>query len=74
MIETYLRLPNGNIKNFYTISALSQCIIKFTNTTINEVKEFFGSETIDYVDILDANKNLVRTITLGRVSMVGGIT
>ena len=64
MIETYLRLPNGNIKKFYTISALSQCIIKFTNTTIDEVKEFLGSGTIDYVDILDANKNLVRTITL----------
>lgn len=64
MIETYLRLPNGNIKKFYTISALSQCIIKFTNTTINEAKEFLGSGTIDYIDILDANKNLVRTITL----------
>lgn len=64
MIETYLRLPNGNIKKFYTISALSQCIIKFTNTTIDEVKEFLGSGTIDYVDILDANKNLLRTITL----------
>lgn len=64
MIETYLRLPNGNIKKFYTISALSQCIIKFTNTTIDEVKKFLGSGTIDYIDILDTNKNLVRTITL----------
>lgn len=63
MIETYLRLPNGNIKKFYSISLLSQCIIKFTNTTIDEVKSFLGSNTIDYIDVLDEDKNLLRTIT-----------
>lgn len=58
----YLRLPNGKLIDYYNESINdAMCIIEFINKDYKTIKEFFGTDIINYIDILDEDKNIVRT-------------
>lgn len=58
----YIRLPNGKMMEcFDCISNSTSCEIRFVNKTIDEIKNFIGTEIIDYVDILDSNEKIIKS-------------
>lgn len=61
----YIRLPNGNEIEFYNYAITNSLIVKFIDKDFNDVKGFFGSSTIQYIDILDEDKNIVEHKDLG---------
>lgn len=62
MNTQYIRLPNGKIMEcFECISNSTSCELRFINTSLDEVKNFIGTEIIDYIDILDSNEKVLRS-------------
>lgn len=61
----YIKLPNGTELKFYNYAITNSLIIKFLNSDFNMIDQFFGSSTIQYIDILDENKNLIEHKDLG---------
>ena len=62
MNTKYLRLPNGNTIDYYNETITDTCfIVEFIQKDFKTIKDFFGTDIIDYVDILDENKNLIKT-------------
>lgn len=61
----YIKLPNGTELEFYNYAITNSLIIKFLNSDFNMIDQFFGSSTIQYIDILDENKNLIEHKDLG---------
>lgn len=62
METRYIRLPDGKKMECYDcIVNSTSCEIKFINQELNEVKDFLGTEVIDYVDILDSNEKILKS-------------
>lgn len=61
MTKNFIRLPNGNKLDYYNYALTNALIVKFKDKKIDEVNTFFGTEIIDYVDILNENGDLVET-------------
>ena len=60
MVKQFLRLPNGNKKAIYVYMIGSdESTIQFIDQDFLEVKEFFGTEIIDYLDVVDENDKLL---------------
>ena len=64
----YIRLPNGNQIEFYDYAITNSLIVKFIDVDFNNIKSFFGTSTIQYIEILDENKNVVEQKELGGMS------
>lgn len=61
----YVRLPNGSKLECYDcLITGSTCLIKFTDTALDTVKEFLGNEIIDYIDLLNEDGDLTRTCNI----------
>lgn len=65
MDKKYLKLPNGNILEFFdkTINSVT-CMFSFVDTNIDAIEDFFGESIIDYVDVLDSEYTLKENIKL----------
>lgn len=61
----YIRLPNGKEIEFYSYAVTNALIVKFINTNFDDVKNFFGTSTIQYIEILDKNKKVIEQKDLG---------
>lgn len=61
----YMRLPNGNELEFYNYVITNSLIVKFLNKDFDTVKKFFGTSILQYIDILDEDKNLIEHKDLG---------
>lgn len=59
MTMKYVRLQDGTKMKIYDVDITNACILKFTDTTVDDVKEFLGSEVIDSIDIIDENGKLI---------------
>lgn len=59
MAIKYVRLQDGTKMKIYDVDITNACILKFTDTTVDDVKEFLGSEVIDSIDIIDENDKLI---------------
>lgn len=60
MGKQFLRLPNGNKKEIYVYMIGSdESTIQFIDQDFAEVRDFFGTEIIDYLDIIDENNKLL---------------
>lgn len=58
----FIRLPNGNLMECYDcIVNTTTCVIKFVNEEVKTVKDFFGTEIINYIDILNENEKLIKS-------------
>ena len=57
----YIKLLSGAKKECYSCSITNACILRFINTTVDSVKEFIGTEIIDYIDIVDENDKLLES-------------
>lgn len=55
----YIRLPNGNELEYYSYSITNSLIVKFLDKDFDTVKNFFSTYIIQYIDILDDDKNLI---------------
>lgn len=64
MADKYMRLPNGNKIKIYSFTVTNALIVKFIDTDIKELKDFFGTDIIDYVDILDENENILESYNI----------
>lgn len=62
MSKTYIRLPNGNKTECYdyTINP-STCVVRFINANLKEVKDFFGTEIINYIDFLNSKDEVINS-------------
>ncbi len=63
-MEKYLRLPNGNKIKFYTFAITNALIVKFIDADVKELKEFFGTDIIDYIDIVNDDGNILESHNL----------
>lgn len=63
-MNKYLRLPNGNKINYYNLTITNSLIVKFVDADIKELKNFFGTDIIDYVDIVDDDNNILESHTV----------
>ena len=72
-MEKYLRLPNGNKIKFYTFAITNALIVKFIDADVKELKEFFGTDIIDYIDIVNDDGNILEShnLYMKRKSMNG---
>lgn len=61
MADKYMRLPNGKKMKFYSYVITNALIVKFRDQKIDELCDFFGTEIIDYIDIVDENGNLIES-------------
>ena len=50
-MDRYLRLPNGKKIKYYNFAITNALIVKFIDADIKELKSFFGTDIIDYIDI-----------------------
>ena len=57
----YIKLLSGAKKECYSCSITNACILRFINTTVDSVKEFIGTEIIDYIDIVDENDKILES-------------
>lgn len=65
MNNKFVRLPNGDMIELYEENiSNSYCVFKFVNKDFNEIRKFFGTEIIDYVDILDKYKNFMKSYNI----------
>lgn len=65
MNNKFVRLPNGDMIDLYEENiSNAYCVFKFVNKDFNEIRKFFGTEIIDYVDILDKDKNLMKSYNI----------
>lgn len=62
MDTKYIRLPDGKKMECYDCIVNSTfCEIKFINQELEAIKNFLGTEIIDYVDILDSNEKILKS-------------
>ena len=61
MADKYLRLPSGNKIKYYTFAITNAFIAKFINTDTQKLKDFFGTDIIDYIDIVNENDDILET-------------
>lgn len=54
----YIKLPNGNRLECYSCDVTNSCIVRFINSDLATVKEFFGQSVIDYIDFIDEEKQI----------------
>lgn len=54
----YIKLPNGDKLECYSCDVTNSCIIKFINTDLKIVKDFFGQTIIDFIDYIDEEKQI----------------
>lgn len=55
----YIRLPNGNKMKCYDCVITNACILKFINSNLEEIKNFLGTDIIDYIDVFDENDEII---------------
>ena len=58
-MDRYLRLPNGKKIKYYNFAITNALIVKFIDADIKELKSFFGTDIIDYIDIVDETDNIL---------------
>lgn len=63
-MSKYIKLPNGTKKECYSCSVTNACIMRFTDTTVDDVKEFIGTDIIDYIDIVDENDKIIESYNI----------
>lgn len=63
-MDRYLRLPNGNKIKYYSFAITNALIVKFIDADIKELKSFFGTDIIDYIDIVDETGNILENHNL----------
>lgn len=54
----YIKLPNGDKLECYSCDVTNSCIIKFINTDLKIVKDFFGQTIIDFIDYIDEERQI----------------
>lgn len=60
-MDRYLRMPNGNKIKIFGYTFTNAFLVKFRDADIDGLKNFFGTEIIDYVDILNEQDDLLET-------------
>ena len=63
-MNKYIRLPNGNKIKYYSFAITNALIVKFIDTDVNAIKDFFGVSIIDYVDIVNENDDILESHNL----------
>lgn len=63
-MDRYLRLPNGKKIKYYNFAITNALIVKFIDADIKELKSFFGTDIIDYIDIVDETDNILENHNL----------
>ena len=63
-MDRYLRLPNGKKIKYYNFAITNALIVKFIDADIKELKTFFGTDIIDYIDIVDETNNILENHNL----------
>ena len=54
MTKQFIRLPNGDTKEIYSyLFGDDESTIQFVDQEYNDIKSFFGSEILDYIDLVD---------------------
>lgn len=65
MTKQLIRLPNGDTKEIYSyLFSDDESTIQFVDQEYNDVKSFFGSEILDYIDLVDEENKLLSTINI----------
>lgn len=65
MVKQFIRLANGNKKETYAYMIGSdESTIQFVEQDFTDIKNFFGTEIIDYLDILDENDKLLDSFNI----------
>lgn len=60
-----LRLPNGTTKNMYVyLIGEDESTIQFIDQDYADIKQFFGTEIIDYIDIVDEDNKLLDSFNI----------
>ena len=60
-MNKYIRLPNGNKIKYYSFAITNALIVKFIDTDVNAIKDFFGTSIIDYMDITNENDDILES-------------
>lgn len=63
-MNKYIRLPNGNKIKYYSFAITNALIVKFIDTDVNAIKDFFGVSIIDYMDITNENDDILESHNL----------
>lgn len=63
-MDKYLRLPNGNKIKVFNFTLTNAFIAKFMDANIQELKDFFGTEIIDYIDIVDKSDTILENYNI----------
>ena len=63
-MDRYLRLPNGKKIKYYNFAITNALIVKFIDADIKELKSFFGTDIIDYIDIVNETDNILENHNL----------
>lgn len=63
-MNKYIRLPNGNKIKYYSFAITNALIVKFIDTNVNAIKDFFGVSIIDYMDITNENDDILESHNL----------
>ena len=64
-MKQFIRLPNGNIKEIYTyLFGDDESTIQFIDQEYHDIKSFFGSEILDYIDLIDEENKLISTVNI----------
>lgn len=59
MATKYVRLQNGKKMKLYDIDITNACLLSFTDTDIDTIKDFLGTEIIDSIDIVDEEDKII---------------
>lgn len=63
-MNKYIRLPNGNKIKYYSFAITNALIVKFIDTEVKDIKDFFGTSIIDYMDITNENGDILESHNL----------
>lgn len=65
MTKQFIRLPNGGTKEIYSyLFGDDESTIQFVDQEYNDIKSFFGSEILDYIDLIDEENKLLSTVNI----------
>ena len=65
MTKQFIRLPNGDTKKSTAIYLQDdESTIQFVDQENNDIKSFFGSEILDYIDLVDEENKLLSTVNI----------
>ena len=65
MTKHFIRLPNGGSKEIYCyLFGDDESTIQFVDQEYNDIKSFFGSEILDYIDLVDEENKLLSTVNI----------